>query len=171
MPDTSTNSNVPGKHVNPPGRCGDTGMIEIRAYGHNFYGAGFGDWEHQRPNSGSGRANGTGYEGISFWARSPGNIDKTFMFYVDDGTDLRQSHPVARRGPSARSHSRVMKGNKIWMATDSSAPGILPVAPNADYPRSRRSAIPLATTVGSFPLGPRHACQLRTNVATNSIPT
>jgi hypothetical protein len=70
---------------NPHPRCGDAYMMEFIASGHNFYGVGFGDWTHQEKYKYLGRANGTGYEGISFWARSQGNVDKTFMFYMDDG--------------------------------------------------------------------------------------
>jgi hypothetical protein len=68
-----------------PPRCGDAGRLELVASGLNFYGAGFGDWAH---NEEGGRARGAGYEGISFWARSPGNTDKTFMLYVDDGRTI-----------------------------------------------------------------------------------
>lgn len=63
----------------PPGLCGSTGALEIQAQGHNFYGSGFGDYTHQTLPT-----DGTGYEGISFWARSGPNAEKTFMFYVDD---------------------------------------------------------------------------------------
>jgi hypothetical protein len=95
-PDFSKGSNVTMVE-DAPARCGDTAMVELRASGHNFYGAGFGDYAHNEggeptaagtvqrfPNNGS-RGDGTGYEGISFWARSPGNTDKTFVLYVDDG--------------------------------------------------------------------------------------
>ena len=83
IPDPRVTSNVSIVSLDPPGRCGDTGgMIELKASGHNFYGVGFGDYIHNDPGS---RANGAGYEGISFWARSPGNTDKTFLLSVDDG--------------------------------------------------------------------------------------
>jgi hypothetical protein len=88
IPDPKLASNVESIHPDPPEGCGkdgDTGMIELRASGHNFYGTGFGDWIH---NAGGSRANGTGYEGISFWARSPGNTDKTFTLSVDDGQTI-----------------------------------------------------------------------------------
>jgi catechol 2,3-dioxygenase-like lactoylglutathione lyase family enzyme len=78
LPDGSS-SNVPLATLDPP-RCGSTTGIEFRAFGNNYWGAGFGDWAHN-----SSPADGTGYQGISFWARSPGNTDKTFMFKVDDG--------------------------------------------------------------------------------------
>jgi hypothetical protein len=85
VPDPSVTSNVAITQLDPPGRCGDTGIIELQASGHNYYGVGFGDYAHN--NDGS-RADGTGYDGISFWARSPGNTDKTFMLYVDDGRTI-----------------------------------------------------------------------------------
>src|SRR6185369_17930272 len=82
IPNTDGGSKVNIVQLDPPGRCSDTGIVKLQASGHDFYGAGFGDYYH---NSAITRANGTGYEGISFWARSPGNTDKTFMLYVDDG--------------------------------------------------------------------------------------
>jgi hypothetical protein len=88
VPDPAANSNVQVVQVDPPGRCGDTGMVELQAYGHNFYGTGFGDYAH---NQASSRADGTGYDGISFWAKSPGNTDKTFLFTVDDGRTIKLS--------------------------------------------------------------------------------
>jgi hypothetical protein len=72
--------NPPNPPASPAPRCGDTAMAEIKVFGHNFYGGGFGNWALF-----DNRADGTGYEGIAFWARSPGNVDKTFTLYVDDG--------------------------------------------------------------------------------------
>jgi hypothetical protein len=85
VPDPAVTSNVPIVLLDPPGRCGDTGIIKLQASGHNFYGAGFGDYAH---NDVTSRADGTGYDGISFWARSPGNTDKSFILYVDDGRTI-----------------------------------------------------------------------------------
>lgn len=85
VPDPTVTPNVVVQQVPPPGRCGDLGMVQLRAYGHNEYGAGFGDYAHNHEIS---RAKGAGYEGISFWARSPGNSDKTFMLNVDDGRTI-----------------------------------------------------------------------------------
>jgi hypothetical protein len=85
IPNPTVTSNVEIVLLDPPGRCGDTGVIELKASGHNFYGSGFGDYMH---NGAATRADGTGFEGISFWARSPGNTDKTFMMYVDDGRTI-----------------------------------------------------------------------------------
>ncbi len=88
-------SNVPVTEVPAPGRCGDTRILELQAYGHNFWGAGFGDWAH---NPKSSRADGTGYDGISFWARSPANADKQFRLYVDDGRTILFSPDAPAEG-------------------------------------------------------------------------
>lgn len=85
VPDPAVTPNVVVQQVAPPGRCGDVGMVELKAHGHNEYGAGFGDYAHNHEIS---RARGPDYEGISFWARSPGNTDKTFMLNVDDGRTI-----------------------------------------------------------------------------------
>lgn len=79
-----------------PTRCGDAAMAEVKVSGHNFYGGGFGNWE-----LGGIRANGTGYEGISFWARSPGNSDKTFTLYVDDGRTIVLPDPDTAPGDTS----------------------------------------------------------------------
>ena len=80
VPIPAIDSNVPVTQLNPP-RCGSTGALELEAYGNNYWGAGFADWQH---NAQSGEADGHEYQGISFWARSPGNTDKTFLLRVDD---------------------------------------------------------------------------------------
>ena len=68
-----------------PGRCGDTLGINLKASGHNFYGVGYGDY-----GLATNPKDGTGYEGISLWARSDsvdaGGTDSTFMLFVDDGS-------------------------------------------------------------------------------------
>jgi hypothetical protein len=69
--------------LDAPGRCGDTRVLELVARGYNFWGAGFADWQHE-----TSKADGTGYQGLSFWARSAPNTEKTFMFYVDDGRTI-----------------------------------------------------------------------------------
>jgi hypothetical protein len=67
--------------------------MKLEAEGHNFWGAGFGDYEHNAANV---RADGSGYEGISFWARSARNAEKSFVFNVDDGrTMLNPPDPCA----------------------------------------------------------------------------
>ena len=68
----------------------------LQASGHNFYGAGFGDYQN---NLSSSRANGTGYDGIAFWARSEGNTDNTFMLYVDDGRTIVLPQTAVDGGP------------------------------------------------------------------------
>ena len=86
VPDpTVDGSNVPVTQVEEPGRCGDVRSLKLEAYGHNFWGTGFGDWAH---NDAASRANGTGYEGISFWARSPSYANKTFLLNVDEGRTI-----------------------------------------------------------------------------------
>jgi hypothetical protein len=52
---------------------------------------GFGDYEH---NPVAARAVGTGYEGISFWARAARNSEKQFLLHVDDGQTVKLD-PVA----------------------------------------------------------------------------
>jgi hypothetical protein len=74
-------------------RCGDTRVLKLEAQGHNFWGAGFGDWEH---NQAANRApDGTNYEGISFWVRSAPNRNKTFLLRVDDGRTIVLNREVA----------------------------------------------------------------------------
>lgn len=117
VPNAAAGSNVLIQQVDPPGRCGDTGMVELRAYGHNEYGVGFGDWAH---NAEISRANGTGYDGISFWARSPGNTDKTFMLYVDDGRTIvfPPAPPEGGGLPEATSADRDLDGDGFVGAGD-----------------------------------------------------
>ena len=95
IPNPALTSNVAITQLDPPGRCGDTGIVELQASGHAFYGSGFGDYAHNPDGS---RADGEGYEGISFWARSPGNTDKTFMLYVDDGRTIVLPPPPPEPG-------------------------------------------------------------------------
>jgi hypothetical protein len=85
VPDLQQGSDLTTKQLPPPGRCGDTQYLRLKASGHNFWGAGFGDWGH---NPDTGRADGEGYEGISFWVRSEPNTETTFMLNVDDGRTI-----------------------------------------------------------------------------------
>jgi hypothetical protein len=85
VPDPTITSNVAVAVLDPP-RCDSHQALEFLAYGNNYWGAGFGDWAHN-----SAPADGTGYEGISFWARSPGNTDKTFLLSVDDNQTFKAS--------------------------------------------------------------------------------
>jgi hypothetical protein len=77
-------SNVEPQPIDPP-RCGDIRGLKLEMAGHNFWGGGFGDYGH---NEVASRADGTGYEGISFWARSPAGTEKQFIFNVDDGRTI-----------------------------------------------------------------------------------
>jgi hypothetical protein len=62
-------------------------MLKFEAYGNNFWGAGFGNWHL---NDGAGTAaDGTGYEGLSFWARSAPYAEKQFLFHVDDARTIK----------------------------------------------------------------------------------
>jgi hypothetical protein len=117
VPDPTVTPNVVVQQVAPPGRCGDVGMVQLLAYGHNEYGAGFGDYAH---NAEISRARGTGYEGISFWARSPGNTDKTFMLNVDDGRTivLPPEAPVTGGPPLATSADQDLDGDGLIGAGD-----------------------------------------------------
>lgn len=116
-------SNVKVTTIDPPGRCGDTTIARLTAYGHNFYGAGFGDYAHNEggdvtaegtveraPNNGS-RGDGTGYDGISFWARSPGNTDKSFTLYVDDGRTFTHRAPAGAPPEAATSRDQDLDGD------------------------------------------------------------
>lgn len=85
IPDVSVESNVPVTEHEAPGRCGDTRLMVLEAEGLNFWGSGFADWAH---NDAASRADGTGYDGISFWARSPANAEKQFLLNVDDGQTI-----------------------------------------------------------------------------------
>jgi len=112
VPDPTVASNVAVVQLEPPGRCGDTGIIKLQASGHAFYGAGFGDYQHNPP--GDSRAKGVGFEGISFWARSPGNTDKTFMLYVDDGRTIVLPPPPPTDGglrPEATDQDQDLDGD------------------------------------------------------------
>lgn len=90
-------SNVKIQTLDPP-RCGDSGYAELKAFGHNFYGAGFGDYQHNKPDA---RISGAGFAGLSFWARSPGNTDKTFLLSVDDGRTASLQPPATNGVPPA----------------------------------------------------------------------
>ena len=109
VPDPAVSSNVPVTQLNPP-RCGSTGAMELLAYGDNYWGSGFGDWAH---NSASTEANATGYQGISFWARSPGNTDKTFLLRVNDNRTFVTQRPVPDGGvlPAATAGDQDLDGD------------------------------------------------------------
>lgn len=65
-------------------RCGDARALRLEAHGYNFWGAGFANYNLEETP-----ANGTGYDGISFWARTGTVSDRTFMLYIDDGQTLK----------------------------------------------------------------------------------
>jgi hypothetical protein len=64
-------------------RCGNTAALVIRAAGNKDWGALFGFNNVMR--------NEAAYEGMSFWARAPGNTGKGFTIVVDD---LNTAHPT-----------------------------------------------------------------------------
>jgi hypothetical protein len=101
---------VPVSDLEPPGRCGDTRFVKFAMSGHNFWGAGFGDWSHNDPGS---RANGTDYAGISFWARSPRNFEKWFLFGVDDSRTIMDppDPPDAGLAPPATAADQDLDGD------------------------------------------------------------
>ena len=89
-------SNVAVAEIPPPFRCGDTRALKLVTEGHNFWGAGFGDYAH---NAKTARAVGTGYDGISFWARSAVDAEKQFLFNVDDGRTIVNPPAPSEAGP------------------------------------------------------------------------
>jgi hypothetical protein len=111
VPDLTGGANVPVSTLDPP-RCGSSGAIELVAYGNNYWGAGFGDWEH---NTKASRADGTGYDGISFWARSASNSDKTFLLKVDDGRTFVavSAAPDGGAWPAATSGDQDLDGDGL----------------------------------------------------------
>ncbi len=95
-PDTGEEEgNVPVTDDPEHARCGDSRFMKLEMHGKNFWGAGFGDWAH---NPSGSRVDGTGYEGISFWARSPINFEKEFIFNVDDPRTMINPPPAPEGG-------------------------------------------------------------------------
>jgi hypothetical protein len=144
VPDPTLTSNVQIIQVDPPGRCGDTGMVELKAYGHNFYGSGFGDYAHNAEGS---RGDGSGYEGISFWARSPGNTDKTFLLYVDDGRTIVLPPPAPDGGalPVATAADQDLNGDGFI------GPGDIARGTRCRLPPSQKLASPACYYGGTLP--------------------
>lgn len=74
--------------IEDAGRCGSLNALVLRSSGHTDWGSVFGDW---RLASAPGTAfcdncgpwDGTGYEGIAFWARSSDNGDKSVTLLLD----------------------------------------------------------------------------------------
>lgn len=66
------------------GRCGSTAALVLRSSGHHDWGSGFGTYEWR-----AAPQDATGFEGISFWARSPGATDKGVLVNLgDDQTEM-----------------------------------------------------------------------------------
>jgi hypothetical protein len=71
----------------PGGRCGSQMALVLRSQGHSDYGSGFGDYHPFDDDfSRTGPANATDWEGIAFWARSPGDTDKSVWLSWSDVT-------------------------------------------------------------------------------------
>jgi hypothetical protein len=146
VPDPTVTSNVASVQVAPPGRCGDTSMVELVANGHNFYGAGFGDYAH---NADTNRANGAGYDGISFWARSAGNSDKTFLFAVDDGRTIVMPPPPPDAGvlPAATPADQDLDGDGFV------GPGDIARGTRCRLPPTTKNSTPACYYGGTMPPG------------------
>lgn len=123
VPNPDAGSNVPVTQLN---RCGSTGALELQAYGNNYWGAGFADWQH---NAKSGEASGDGYQGISFWARSPGNTDKTFLLRVDDNRTFKTDTTVPDGGVLS-----ISPGDQDLDGDGSLGPGDIAAGTNCQLP-------------------------------------
>jgi hypothetical protein len=80
--------NVPLERIPEGERCGSQWAAYMQSYGHSDWGSMFGTWDL---GANVPPANGSGYEGISFWARNPdrtghaqGPTNKTIWFQVGD---------------------------------------------------------------------------------------
>jgi hypothetical protein len=62
----------------PDGMCGDTSALEAVASHNNDWGSLFGFYQFPVKNEAT-------MEGLSFWARAPGNTGKAFTLLMDDG--------------------------------------------------------------------------------------
>jgi hypothetical protein len=79
-------SGIPPEPI-PDGRCGSTFALVLRSQGHTDYGSGFGMFEYSgSPNNTYQGNDESAWEGVSFWARSPGETDKAFTFNLNDRT-------------------------------------------------------------------------------------
>jgi hypothetical protein len=134
VPIPADNSNVPVTQLNPP-RCGSTGALELEAYGNNYWGAGFADWKH---NARSGQGDGHEYQGISFWARSPGNTDKTFLLRVDDDRTYVTQTPATDAGslPAVISGDQDLDGDGLL------GPGDIAAETNCKLPPAQKLGDP-----------------------------
>jgi len=134
VPIPADNSNVPVTQLNPP-RCDSTGALELEAYGNNYWGAGFADWQH---NDKSGQGDGTGYQGISFWSRSPGNTDKTFLLRVDDDRTFVTQRPV----PDGGTLPAVIPGDQDLDGDGLLGPGDIAADTNCQLPPAQKLGDP-----------------------------
>jgi hypothetical protein len=60
-------------------RCGDTRALVIDSYGYNDWGAGFGTWKLRGDPK-----DGSGWDGIAFWARTIEESDRSFTLILQD---------------------------------------------------------------------------------------
>jgi hypothetical protein len=67
-----------------PGRCGETTAGVFRARGFSDWGAFFADYSTVSQSIIPDRRTGGGWEGISFWARTSFESDRSFFFLVDN---------------------------------------------------------------------------------------
>lgn len=93
---------IPGATIDG-GRCGSFRSALIESYGHNDWGSMYASWDltGQRPP-----ANGTGSDGIAFWARNPdrsghatGVTNKTIWFEVGDWRQVVAQNTVPAYPP------------------------------------------------------------------------
>jgi len=77
--------NVEVRVIENSGRCGSELAVVLLARGNRDWGGGFGalsSWD----------GDASGYDGFSFWARSPGRSTKGFTIFVDDPTTVELPH-------------------------------------------------------------------------------
>jgi hypothetical protein len=77
--------NVEIRTLENGGRCGSELAVILRARGNRDWGGGFGalsGWD----------GDASGYDGFSFWARSPGPSTKGFTLFVEDPTTVEVPH-------------------------------------------------------------------------------
>jgi hypothetical protein len=77
--------NVASGVIENGGRCGSELAVVLLARGNRDWGGGFGglsSWD----------GNASGYDGFSFWARSPGPSTKGFTLFVEDPTTVELPH-------------------------------------------------------------------------------
>jgi hypothetical protein len=100
------------------GRCGSRRALVLRSQGCNFWGTGFGEYKYQDTP-----ANGAGWEGVSFWARSPGAVDRSVIFLVEDRTSSAAGGECVDYGADAGTTASVATAVDPEGRTTSSAGG------------------------------------------------